>query len=391
MNTNGVEKLNNKEEKTNLFKTYNWIDNSFSVIFDEAIKEFWEIGIDNKLIEVSDKQGFFYSGSEYFVTRIALAKEHQFIVRLSKEAVQVLLDMTISYNQNFVFENITELEARILTAFSNFIYEKFSQKMLSDSEITEEHGEYYLTYLLKDLGEIPVKVVITIPKACLNPEEVKAPYERYNIEDFPNVRTSADFYIGSTSLPLNDVKNIEKEDIIVLENSNINNMTMYFEGEKIGFKVSPDPALIISFDNEEGNKAMGKSNNIWDNIMVDISAEFEGVKIPLGEIKQISEGLVVDMGSLYDNKVYLKVENKVIAEGELVIINDRYGVKVDKLTDDKNPPPPIPEEEEEKIAPPEEEEEENIEENNEEEFSEEENTNDEEFDYKDFDVDDENI
>ena len=40
---------------------------------------------------------------------------------------------------------------------------------------------------------------------------------------------------------------------------------------------------------------MSKSDNIWDNILVDISAEFEGVKISLGEIKQISEGLVVDI------------------------------------------------------------------------------------------------
>ena len=60
-------------------------------------------------------------------------------------------------------------------------------------------------------------------------------------------------------------------------------------------------------------------------------AEFDAVKIKLGELKDIEEGLVVDLTSLYDNKVTLKVEGKPIASGSLVIINDRYGVKVDNV------------------------------------------------------------
>lgn len=78
------------------------------------------------------------------------------------------------------------------------------------------------------------------------------------------------------------------------------------------------------------------TTNIWDNITVEIGAEFETAKITLGELKQISQGLVVDIGSIYENRVELKVENKIVAKGELVIINDRYGVKIDEvITSDK--------------------------------------------------------
>ena len=54
-------------------------------------------------------------------------------------------------------------------------------------------------------------------------------------------------------------------------------------------------------------------------------------------MKQISEGVIVDVGSLYENKVLLKVENKPVASGELVIINDKYAVRVDEVYSDMQP------------------------------------------------------
>ena len=71
--------------------------------------------------------------------------------------------------------------------------------------------------------------------------------------------------------------------------------------------------------------------NMWDVIPVEISAEFEKVSITLGELKQISEGVIVDVGAIYENKIFLKVENKPIASGELIIINDKYAVRVDEV------------------------------------------------------------
>ena len=82
-----------------------------------------------------------------------------------------------------------------------------------------------------------------------------------------------------------------------------------------------------------------KSSNMWDSILVDIVAEFDNVKLTLGELKQISEGLVIDVGSVYDNKIKLRVENQVVATGELVILNDRYGVRIDSVKKAKEPAP----------------------------------------------------
>ena len=73
------------------------------------------------------------------------------------------------------------------------------------------------------------------------------------------------------------------------------------------------------------------NTNLWDSIQVDMSAEFEKVKLTLGELKSIEEGLIVDLCSVYDNKISLKVGGKLVAAGELVIINDRFGVRIENV------------------------------------------------------------
>ena len=112
------------------------------------------------------------------------------------------------------------------------------------------------------------------------------------------------------------------------------------------FNISPNPALIIPFDDSiEGEMEMenNSSTNLWDSIQVEMGAEFDKIKIPLGDLKKINEGIIIDVSSIYNNKISLKVEEKLIAEGELVIVNDRYGVKVNKVFAQKEEPQPQPE------------------------------------------------
>ena len=79
--------------------------------------------------------------------------------------------------------------------------------------------------------------------------------------------------------------------------------------------------------------------NLWYSIEVDMIGEFDAVKISLGDLKKIEQGMVVDLTSIYENMVTLYVEDKFIARGELVIINDRYGVKIKEVAGKGAPKP----------------------------------------------------
>ena len=120
-------------------------------------------------------------------------------------------------------------------------------------------------------------------------------------------------------------------------------MRIYYEEFENDFKINPNLGLMLPIDDDNGGNNMEQnvlSQNLWDNIQVEMGAEFDSVKITLGELKSIEEGLVLDLASVYDNRISLKVENRIIASGELVIINDRYGVRIDEVfSSEKNNAP----------------------------------------------------
>ena len=103
------------------------------------------------------------------------------------------------------------------------------------------------------------------------------------------------------------------------------------------FKVNPDPALMIELDEEEHDidREENTGKNMWDDIQIEVNARFKKVKMTLGELKHISKGLVIDLGSIFNNEISLLVEDKTVAKGELVIINDKYAVKINEIISDE--------------------------------------------------------
>ena len=328
--------------------TYDWFDKNFQKIVSESFNDFWTKKADVKLISISENTNFLAQNEEFFVTKIRLNKELSVFVRLSKELVQNLLEKVLGTNgKKFNIEKISELEAKILTGFDNFLYKNFSYLIKQGNELPSNNMNYNecnLTFFLRDGLFSLGKMVIKIPVVALTPPKIKLNEEIFTISDFIKTKATVNLNVGHTRIRLNDLKSLEKGDIVVLENSKASKMTLIYEGYKTDIRVAPNAAIMIDYDideegvNSKGEKYMGNDiYNMWDTIQVEIGAEFEKVKLTLGELKQISEGLVVDIGSVYDNKIDLKVEDKIVASGDLVIINDRYGVKINQIfTEEKN-------------------------------------------------------
>lgn len=405
---------NTTEFSKNLNHTYNWFDSIFTQKLTQTFSEFWNCDVTVKLISVCENNNILTQREEFFVTKLRLNKELSVYVRLSKNLVKNILEKTLGNNgKNFKLEKLTDLEARILTSFDEFLYESICEYIKKSKDLPPNNTNYNecnLTFFLKTDEMTLGKIVIKIPVVAISPDSI-APVEKstFSINDFLSQKTEVKLNVGYSKLRLNDIKNIEVDDIVVLENSNSSQMTLFYENYQTMVRVKPNPAIIIDSDfddngdNPKGDNMTGSDMyNMWDSIQVDIGAEFEKVKLSLGELKQISEGLVVDIGSVYDNKIDLKVENKIVASGELVIINDRYGVRVSQVFTEDNeqnaPDSEIQEIPEENFVP------ENYEQNEYEQDNYEENMPEmnyekpqmtqeveEDFDYSNFDVDDDDL
>ncbi len=339
------------EFSNNLNHTYEWFDNHFTNIVAATFAEFWGAEPEIKLMSVSENTNILAERDEFFVTQIRLNRELSVFIRLSKKLVKALLENILGSNgKTFNIDKLTDLEAKILTGFDDFLYQNFCELVKSGEALPEGNNNYNecnLTFFVRVNKRTQGRIVIKIPVAAIEPQPLENTEENFTISDFESCCANVNLSVGTTRIRLNDLKTLEKDDIVVLENSKSSMMTLRYDEHAIQFRVVPNPAIMSDYEHNfdespngaKGDKTMPGSDmyNMWDTIQVEINAEFEKVKLTLGELKQISEGLVVDIGSVYDNKIDLKVEDKVVASGELIIINDRYGVKINQIfTEEKN-------------------------------------------------------
>ena len=319
-----------------LYAQYNWFAKTFPPAVQAACDEFFLPGFQFVLAGISKNINTLMDKDAYFVTKIRIDKLHDMFFRSSEKAVDIILNRVLGKaNSKFNLNKLTDLEAKIITAFNDYMFNMISQ-FLSPPPPALKRTNFdvvHLTFLLKDIETKDVaKFIITLPEELLNPDIVKSQGEKFNYGNFKGSVIDISVKIGSTRLKLIDVKNIEVDDIVVLDDSNINRLVMKFKDYEKEINLNPNLGLVIPMENDGGNDNMaGENTNLWDSIEVEMNAQFDTVKITLGELKNIEEGLVVDLTSIYDNKVTLSVEDKPIARGELVIVNDRYGVKIEEV------------------------------------------------------------
>jgi flagellar motor switch protein FliN/FliY len=55
--------------------------------------------------------------------------------------------------------------------------------------------------------------------------------------------------------------------------------------------------------------------------------------LTLGEILNLGPGSVVELDNLVEEPVYIKVNGKLVARGEIVVVEDKFGVKITDIVE----------------------------------------------------------
>lgn len=399
--------IQNSISTNELYKEYDWYQNTFPKLVKDACDDFFANNFDIEFVGLSKNINCLLDNEACFVTKIRINKDYDVYFRMTEKAISIILNTVLGQSKNkFNINKISELEAKIITSFNSTMFDAIKEE-LDDPDPSElkrtNFDVIHLSFIIKSKDEYSKsagKIFITIPQVLVEPEEIESEENKFSDESFPNAETFAKIIVGKTRFSLYDVKNLEQDDLVVFENSNIEHLTLSIFGNQMDIKLEPNMDILIPETDDGGdNMSDDSQKNIWDSIEVDMYAEFDSVKITLGELKNIETGLVVDLTSLYNNSVTLKVEGKPIANGSLVIVNDRYGVKINEVLAGNNAgisPSNATSQDQNSFddEDEEEEDEENYsEEGNEEESEGEDNNeeNDEDFDYSDFELEDENI
>jgi flagellar motor switch protein FliN/FliY len=67
------------------------------------------------------------------------------------------------------------------------------------------------------------------------------------------------------------------------------------------------------------------------DIPVKMSVELGACQMPMREVLQLKPGSVVQLDKTADAPVDLYVNEKLVARGEVVVVDDRFGIKVTEI------------------------------------------------------------
>ena len=276
--------------KKNIFQDidFNALTSQLTEAVKSAVEKYWEQDIQivfqaiNNFREVREER--LCANIDFFSSQIKVEVHKPVTIRLSKDFVENFLTITLdSRISNFSLTKLTGLEIKILNNFCEFLYKRIKEVLISprDVKISErsEKNINFLFYLSLD-NTCCSQLMLTIPQDRINMPQIK-PTQNFKDEDFLTSSTQVRIKAGSSKITLNDLKNLSSDDIVLLESSDITKLTLISGNLEKRFNVKVNPALVLKLDNEDNQDngetynevAMGK--NLWDDIQIEVNAEFE--------------------------------------------------------------------------------------------------------------------
>jgi flagellar motor switch protein FliN/FliY len=71
--------------------------------------------------------------------------------------------------------------------------------------------------------------------------------------------------------------------------------------------------------------------DVLQNIPVTLSIEVGRAVIKIRDLMRLTQGSVVDLDRVAGEPLNLLVNNTVVAQGEVVLVNDRYGIRLTRV------------------------------------------------------------
>lgn len=82
-----------------------------------------------------------------------------------------------------------------------------------------------------------------------------------------------------------------------------------------------------------GEAGEGRNLDLLMDVAVPITAEIGRTELPLAEVLRLGTGSVVELDKSADEPVDILVNGKLLATGEVVVVGDRFGVRILDVVD----------------------------------------------------------
>jgi flagellar motor switch protein FliN/FliY len=119
-------------------------------------------------------------------------------------------------------------------------------------------------------------------------------------------------------------------------------------GTGVGESLSPDDVSDILRDNPEGKEleppsrasrpvekatteSLAQNLDMVLDIRLVATARLGRVEMPIGEILALGPGSIIEVGHLVDEPVELLINDKLIARGDVVVVDEKFGLRITEI------------------------------------------------------------
>ena len=88
------------------------------------------------------------------------------------------------------------------------------------------------------------------------------------------------------------------------------------------------PVKFQEFENITTNHAIKKNLDIMLDIPMHISVELGRTKSTIRDVMELEKGSIVELNKIAGEQVEIYVNQKLVAKGEVIVIEDKFGVRV---------------------------------------------------------------
>ncbi len=92
-----------------------------------------------------------------------------------------------------------------------------------------------------------------------------------------------------------------------------------------------DSVKFENLDSEKNESPRDNTTNMLGDIYLPVSIELARTRLLIGEVMELEIGAIIEFDKLAGETVDLLVNDKKFAEGEVVVIDEHFGIRITNL------------------------------------------------------------
>lgn len=140
--------------------------------------------------------------------------------------------------------------------------------------------------------------------------------------------------VTPTEEPVEQVTSEEESDAVLETSKDDETAVLTEDADTVDGPVTVQPIKFASFD--DVNPAIGESNKNLDILMdikLQLTVELGRTELPIKKVLELTRGSIIELEKIAGEPVELYANGKLIAHGEVVVIEDNFGLRITSITE----------------------------------------------------------